>query len=451
MENTKNDIENKLVNLYNSDKMCDERDYKISTITMSMQIPDCNLNLMNIGKYLEIDENIIGIKYNFGKSSILKGKYSTSIYKKSKVKNQNKINTKLFYNQVSIIVKLKNSDRSVNVKLFGNGALHLTGIKDPLDGKKVMIVLYNKLLELINKHDTILLTSDINNIYLDNNNFIYTRNEDNRTVIGYKYIDGNEVFYNIHKKDYVIDKNTGLFISTKFESKRTKILLNLDGVKVGFTRIELLQNKSKLYKNNVNVNFDYTNGFIYYDNDGKSTIIGKIIYEYTNKDKEIYTSQKDIIEYNYNCTPFLHDSIIYSIDKIEQFELFKLEYDINCINIYLKFEFELNRKRLFKELIKKSYITEYKPEKYCGVKLRYKIPRYIDSQEILGKHQENVKIGLCSCINKCTCNNITFLIFQSGNIIVTGFKSIEEIPNIIKNFNILIKEIEPIIKKKILL
>ena len=421
-------------------KECKEILYKISTITMSMQIPDCNLNLMNIGKYLEIDENIIGIKYNFGKSSILEGKYSTSIYKKSKIKNQNKINKKLFYNQVSIIVKLEDSDRIVNVKLFGNGTLHLTGIKNTSEGKKVMILLYIKLLELRDKYDIVLLTSDINNVYLDNNNNIYSKNEENRTVIGYKYINGNDMMYNIYKKDYMIDKNTGLFISTKFESKRTKPLLDLNGEKVGFTKIELLKNKSKLYKNNVNVNFDYTNGLIYYDGDNKSNIIGKIIYEFDEMYTDEKVVQKDIIEYNYNCTPFLKESTVYSIDELSKFDLSKLQYDINCINIYLKFDFELNRQRLFKELIKKTYITEYKPEKYSGVKLRYKIPK-----------QKNAKIGLCSCINKCTCNNITFLIFQSGNVIVTGFKSIEEISNIINNFNVLIKEIEPTIKKKMLL
>ena len=36
---------------------------KISTITISTQLPHCQLNLTNIGKYLSIDDDIIGIKY----------------------------------------------------------------------------------------------------------------------------------------------------------------------------------------------------------------------------------------------------------------------------------------------------------------------------------------------------------------------------------------------------
>ena len=414
---------------------------------MSLQIPKCNLNLMNIGKYLEIDDNIIGIKYNFGKSSILKGKYSTSIYKKSKIKNQNKINKTLFYNQVSIIVNLEPSSNKkiINVKLFGNGTLHLTGVKQPSDGKELMILLYSKLLGLSKQYDIILLTSDFNNVYLDNNNNVYTKNNINRTIIGFKYINSNnEILYNIHKKDYTIDKNTGLFMAIKFESKRTRPLLNLNGEKVGVLRIELLKNKSKLYKNNSNVNFDYQNGFIYYDGDGKSNIIGKILYEFTsessqlNESSQLSESSEEIVEYKYNCSPFLQESSIYMIEEIKKFKEEELQYDINCINTYLKLDFELNRHRLFNELIKLCYITEYKPEKYSGVKLRYKISK-----------QKTKKLGICECINKCTCNTITFLIFQSGNIIVTGFKSLNEIQYIIDDFNSLILSIKNIVKMKI--
>lgn len=418
--------------------------YKVSTITMSLQIPNCNLNLMNIGKYLNIDANIIGIKYNFGKSSILKGKYSTAIYKKSKVKNQNKINKTLFYNQVSIIVNLEPSSENkiINVKLFGNGTLHLTGVKHPSEGKEVMLLIYSKLINLCKEYDIILLTSDINNVYLDNANNVYSQNNDNRTVIGFKYVtDKHETLYNINKKDYTIDKNTGLFIAKKFESKRSKTLLDLNGEKVGISRIELLKNKSKLYKNNSNVNFDYTTGFIYYDGDGKSNIIGKIVYEYINSYYNPNPEEVDIepiIEYKYNCSPFLQDTNIYSLEELNKFNDKELQCDINCINIYSKLSFELNRQRLFNELIKNGYITEYKPEKYSGVKLRYKVSK-----------QPTEKLGVCECMSKCTCNNVTFLIFQSGNIIVTGFKSLEEIDNIVDNFNNLIASIEKIVKMKV--
>jgi TATA-box binding protein (TBP) (component of TFIID and TFIIIB) len=431
-------------------KLIPKLSYNISTITMSIQIPNCTLNLTNIGKYLNIDETIIGIKYNFGKESILKGTYSTAIYKKSKTKNSVKINKQLFYNQISIIVKFKNEkleERTVNIKLFGNGTLHLTGIRNPNESKKCMILIYEKLLNLIDQYNNILLTLDANNVYIDNNNNVYSKNSENnkRSIIGYKYTNINQVIYNINKKDYEIDIKTGFFISKKFETKRTKSIVNFNGDKIGYSKIELLKNKSKLYKNNSNITIDYVNGFIYYDGNEKSSIIGNIIYNiYDNNDNKNDNNDNNdntisnIIEYKYNCNPFLNNSKIYDLNDFNNMPLSELEDDINCINIYFKLEYQLNRQRLFNELLKKNFICEYKPEKYAGIKLRYKVSK------------NTLVNGICNCSTTCTCNTITFLIFQSGNIIVTGFKSISHIDSILNNFQIILYDIVSFIKKKTL-
>jgi TATA-box binding protein (TBP) (component of TFIID and TFIIIB) len=414
--------------------------YKISTITMSLQIPNCNLNLVNVGKYLEIDEDIMGIKYNFGEANVLKGKYLTAVYKKAKSKNENKINKKLFYNQISIIVKW--NEHMINIKLFGNGSLHLTGIKDINESKNVMKLLYSKLLNLCKKNVKVLLTTDINGVYLDNMNNIYTRNKLNKSIIGYKHInENNEIIYNINKKEYIMDITLGLFVSKNFQTKRSKELLDLNGESVGKMYIELLKNKNKLYKNNKSINIDYNDGFVYYDSNGKSVIIGKIKYDITNlnKNENLNDDEKSkwIIEYEYNCNPFNMGSVLYCLDDLDKLSDEKLQIDINSINIYSKMDFQLNRQRLFNELIKRNYIVEYKPEKYSGVKLRFKVQKGCDKY-----------VGVCECINKCTCTQVTFLIFQSGNIIVSGLKCIEEIKHIMNEFNKLIVSIESIIKIK---
>ena len=59
--------------------------------------------------------------------------------------------------------------------------------------------------------------------------------------------------------------------------------------------------------------------------------------------------------------------------------------------------------------------------------------------------------GICNCSNKCTCENITFLIFQSGNIIVTGFKSTESIDPILKDFRKIYEKFKDTIKTKYLI
>lgn len=418
--------------------MCDidNINYRVSTITMSMRFPDCNFNLNNIGRYIKIDDNILGIKYHYGKSSIIKGKYLTSIYKKSKSKNEKKINRKLFYNQVSLIVKHKSEYASeeniINVKIFGNGSLHLTGVKNTFEGKEIVLLIYKKLEKLIDTFSTILLTKDNNGIYLDSDNYVYSAEILNKNTIGYKL---NSSIYIINKKEYYItvikinNQNINVFMSNKLEAKRTRSILDMDGKNIGFSKINLIRNKSKLYRNNSNIHF--SDNFIFYDGNDNSTIIGNITYEI----KQIHNSEKiispNIIEYNYDCNPFVIEPEQTKLNDINN-----LSMNVHTINIYFKLNFELNRQRLFDNLLDMNYIVEYSPEKYSGVKLTYKV------------NQNYLNNGKCLCNNKCTCNNITFLIFQSGNIIVTGFKNIDDIKTILQTFKDIINKISSNITKR---
>lgn len=411
-------------------------EYKISTMTLSASYGDnVALNLTNIGKYLELDKNIIGLKYDFNETSILKGKYLTSVYKKSKTKNINKINTKLFYNQISLIVNV--GINIVNVKLFANGSLHLTGIKNSSEAKIIMDLILERLNTLKHKNVMVLLTLDNNNIYLDNHNMIYSKSNP-KYIMGYKKSDELVSTYVINKKTYTFDTFTNCFVSLKIEAKRTRSRLDLNGNNVGHTKIELLKNKLKLYKKNSNINFDIHNiqdihsenpfYLIYYDGENHSSVIGKVVYYFKNNIKPKMPFVKmNIIEYNYSCDPFK------SFNENDRTEYI----DINCINIYFNINMQINRQRLFTKFIEFGYNSEYKPEKYSGVKLLYKFNATNDN-------------GKCTCDKKCTCNNITFLIFQSGNIIVTGFKSIEQISGILKDFQDLFNSIEHIVKKRIL-
>lgn len=402
-------------------------EYKIFTMTVSCIFKDCIFNLINIGKYLDIDSDILGIKYNYGETSILKGNYITTMYKKSKVKNSDKINKVLFYNQVSLSIKI--NDNIVNAKLFSNGSLHLTGIKNSNESKIVVELLYKKLLNLKNKNKTVLLCSDINGVLVDNNNMIYSSGE-NKYIMGYKLDDK----YILDKKSYNIDFYTGCFLSDTIETKRSRQIIDLEGNIMGYTKIELMKNKLKLYKNNSNIHFDnkiYVDEInnkpyclIYYDNVNYSTIIGKIVYYITTKNVNKNINE-NVIEYDYNCNPFKVQSVLnYNID-------------INCINIYFNIKMELNRNRLFTKLLEDNYICELKSEKYAGLKLIYK--KSLNKQKIP---------GICDCNNKCTCINITFSIFQSGNVNVFGFKNECDIKQTLSNFRKIIIKNTDYIKKR---
>lgn len=403
-------------------------DIKISTITLSTKLPDCQLNLTNIGKYLDIDSEILGIKYNYADLSIMKGKYCTTVYKKAKIKDAEKINKVLFYNQISII--LNNNGNNVNVKLFGNGSLHLTGCKSICEGKIVTKRIYEKLLTLVNKTDTIILTKDVNDILVDKDKLVYSYN-------GHKIIGHCKKWemqsYVINKKDFVIDKKTNMFITERMETQRRHFLYNLDGEYIGYTRIELLKNRHKFYKNNNNIYFDMENGFIYYNND---TIIGKIVYDV---DKTLITdvsSVDDIVEIEYDCNPFHRLDYKLTDKQLEN----EIDLNVNCMNIYFTIDYKINRQRFYERLIKMNYICKYKPESYSGIKLIYKIPL---------QKQATTVAGICPCTTKCTCINITFLIFQSGNVIATGFKSNDQITTATNDFINLCETVKYDIKKRL--
>jgi len=408
-----------------------KNDPKISTITISSQLPYCQLNLTNIGKYLNIDDQIIGIKYNYADLSIMKGKYSTSVYKKSKYKNIDKIKKTLFYNQITII--LNNNGNNVNIKLFGNGSLHLTGCKTEIEGIDVTKIIYSKLKTINDKKDIILLTKDENGVLIDKDKLVYSYND--YSIIGYKKEYSK---YIIHKKEFIIDHKTKMFISTKIEKKRKRQILNFSGKDIGFSQIELFKNRNKFYNKNINIYIDPQSDFIYYNN---NILIGKIEYNVNTSEITNIENIDDIVEIEYSCNPFILideyklKEIMTETNDIISFKK-SIDFNINCINIYFTLDYEINRQRLYEQLVSSNYICKYKPESYSGIKLIYKVDLNNNSK------------GICICSDKCTCTNITFLIFQTGNVIATGFKSVDGIEKVTSHFFSICDSLKEVVKKK---
>lgn len=319
--------------------------YNISTVTLSGKYINCELNLYNVGKYLNIDENIIGIKYCFCNDSILKGVYQTCDIKKTK-KKAKQVNKTLFYNQISMILKYQNNQ--VNLKLFKNGSVQITGCKNIAHINSYLTILYKKLINLQDKRHKILLTKQ-NNLLLDCNNYIYNYIEDS--------------------KDYQI---------------------------IGF-----------------------------YDNKTSKINNFKLNDQFIQIKKETINPLYTII--NYNTSPFIKYNEQYNKDN----DINNLyEINIDCINICININTTLNLYKLYEYLIYNQYICKYNPESYSGIKFMYKLPY---------NYCENVKLsGICNCNSKCICTNITFLIFQTGKIICSGFKSFQQIDLILPHLTSII-------------
>jgi TATA-box binding protein (TBP) (component of TFIID and TFIIIB) len=114
----------------------------ITTMTICIKLdPVYEFNYINIGRYLKIEEDFIQeIKYSEINRIITIRGLKTHI-KKKEVKKRGKS----FYNQITIILKISEI-KTINVKIFRNGSLQLTGCND-LTLTKVAI---HKLFDMLN-------------------------------------------------------------------------------------------------------------------------------------------------------------------------------------------------------------------------------------------------------------------------------------------------------------
>lgn len=139
-------------------------EYKVSTITCNANIGnDIDIDLSLLYEYItpnEENNNIIWIQNLKDNCQFTKGIYPKKI-RKSKKKNKKK---NRFDNQITIIFKI-NIDYMPNIKIFKNGNIQLTGIKDTKDTEYIAK-------HIINKIKYIYSNIDKNIDKKNNNNFL---------------------------------------------------------------------------------------------------------------------------------------------------------------------------------------------------------------------------------------------------------------------------------------
>lgn len=135
------------------------------------------------------------------------------------------------------------------------------------------------------------------------------------------------------------------------------------------------------------------------------------------------------------------------IKKIEKREEHTWELkitDIPMINTDCMLDLQIERDILAKLLYEEGYNPYFNPQTYQGVKCHYMI--------------NDKKNGKCVCVPQCvqikrkkmTCEKISLMIFQSGNIIVTGANSLS---NVVKAFtfihNFILERLDQVKKHEI--
>lgn len=204
-------------------------DIKISTITITCAI-DSTFNVENIAKYIDLSHNFIKI-VKYGTLNIV-DRNIAPIFVNPNKRNKTKEN---FYNQVSLLINVKDFVK-INIKLFTNGSIQMTGCKDMLRTFWVLDQLFEKLKEVkyvMNKEKTHIVpcpfVGDTTNLNIENikdfkidminSNFVIGF-EINREKLYHKLIeDGHDCSYDptVHacvniKYHVTRDKVTSIFV-----------------------------------------------------------------------------------------------------------------------------------------------------------------------------------------------------------------------------------------------
>ena len=125
-----------LIDKYKFNKI--PKDLNISTVSACCKL-NINVIVDNIVKYLDLEEfQINELKYCNKSKKYNDTELKPIIYKKKKP-------TKIFFNQLTLIIYSNFSKKNINVKLFKNGSIQMCGCKDVQDSFIVLDILKVKL------------------------------------------------------------------------------------------------------------------------------------------------------------------------------------------------------------------------------------------------------------------------------------------------------------------
>tara|TARA_B100001057_G_C22830490_1_gene943217 strand:+ start:399 stop:1622 length:1224 start_codon:yes stop_codon:yes gene_type:complete len=339
---------------------------RISTHTATCKISS-EILLPIVAEKLEIDTEIIYIEYA---DHVPKGVNIKQISKKAKEKK------KVFYNQITVIVQpFKN--RYNNVKLFNNGAVSMTGLKNFDEGEKSIKILIDKISKL--------------------KGFVFTSISDK--LVKYK------------------EQNILPTLENEKKILNTISKFDLNSIPCSSCNKTFNHNVVKI----LSCDCVYCNNCI--------------------KDQKFKTNSNCCK----NCDSEIEKSAL--IDKNCKIN----DYKIVLINSDYFVGFEIRRDELHKILIDKYGIySSYEPCIYPGVNSKYYWNKDYKDSKFQGK---------CFCTENCSgkgngegngkCKKITISIFQSGSVIITGARNMEQIVDAYNFINKVFEENYDSIKKVI--
>jgi TATA-box binding protein (TBP) (component of TFIID and TFIIIB) len=235
---------------------------------------DIEFKVNNVAKYIDLDKDgIISISYGQNDDPST----NRSLYPRKRQKKKKKAK-RVFYNQVSLAVMIKSKkDKPINIKLFTNGSIQMTGCKSIDNVVDVVDKVFNELKVIkgiidkntmtivdkpfVNKHAKLNLNF-IDNIIIGmiNSNFKYPNKIDRLKLfnllqsesIDSKYEPSNHACVNV--KHHCFDKTISIFVFEKGPIVITGAK-NCDHILSGYNFINkyLLTNHKKIVKSTINM------------------------------------------------------------------------------------------------------------------------------------------------------------------------------------------------------
>jgi hypothetical protein len=365
---------------------------------------DCNINLELLAKKIKLDDCVIGKKLlGVIEEGFVKNKPKSS-HTRKRIKPIKKNGRKDFSNQCTIIIKSHSAtenDRKINLKIFGNGMIVITG---GLSKQEAIDAINNLKTRIVDLTDTYIISNTINFTGLFPNNQSYL-----------KYINKNYlVFLQLFSIFEInIDLRLDLVLNKKFISKYPLSDALCDPVGNELVRCS---SPSDLEKYLMAIQI-FNICHLYFSN---HVLIDKL----SDPSNEIH----HIIRQLYDFKPV---TLPITFDRTQ----FEEEFTVSIENYNTMFHSGFhNNRELLTQILNDKYkkngtiaSAKFEPSNYQGINVKY-ISRILCSHECdsCGKKRTS----------KCSCKEVSFLIFQEGNVIITGGRAWEQVMdgyNIITN------------------
>ena len=420
-----------------------------SDINISTCVYIANFNsgfdIENIFKNIQIDDNIIGIKYN----DLYKGEASQ---------------TSVFYNQITVIVFLPEFNKKINIKLFSNGITQLTGVKNKQQALSSLKILLEKIKNINGSDATDIIIK--NNIIYNNDNYCKFINKPHTRIDSIQIYGFTDSFVCVGERkgnDFsMIDKVSGIrekvylfddkyFLQTKHNDDHIKDVYNKQGVLIGYTKFIFKKKRKNIPIKSSVFKLDNVRDCEYaYDSDLPEDILTE---SYSIFDKRNYLigkqfffiddkieSFENLSNINVDYKAIQDKKILSKIMDLSYYDDFEKNIELKCSNINNDFKIILDKtQKIDREILHKTLNSSYNIYSYYNPESKYlavKATIYFDEDNNRLNIKNKKKLSETGYIPSFKS---TIIVWSNGNICMSGCKNTPQIEvvkkEILKIFN----------------